>query len=114
MHLLLPPLPAFTQQTASAAPTRSPSALFMPVISSAGAGPKSSDAIASKHLRRWGWTARGLRAWERIWRSSSLDRKKNLVGVRVGGLFGWLVGWWVGGWQMKLKNSQGQARAIQR
>ena len=44
----------------------SPSALFIAVMASAGAGPKSRDAIASKHLRRCGCTASGLRAWLRI------------------------------------------------
>lgn len=44
----------------------SPSALFMAVMASPGAGPKSREAIASKHLRRCGCTASGLRAWLRI------------------------------------------------
>jgi hypothetical protein len=77
--------------------TFSPSALLMAVISSAGGAPKSSDAMASKHLRRWGCTASGLRAWLRIWgrrgvgqrtrgseRGSGAPRKGGATGAQRG------------------------------
>lgn len=39
---------------------------------------KVSWAIPSKHFLRWGWTRRGSLVSDKISRSSSLDRKKNL------------------------------------
>ena len=56
--------------------TVSPSRDVMAVISSVFSL-ISSDMTASKHFRRWGWTARGFFVCERICSSSSFERKKN-------------------------------------